>query len=399
MKYSNVFFAVGFFISISSLPTLFFLIPGGALNVLSCIIALPILLLLLILNGGYKFPCDKLLIVAQVCLIFIYFLGVSVSLVSNDFFELFASAIRYFSYFIFFIVAYNLSLSGHLTIKKFDKFIVFLVMVLLFFSVYQILSGTRPFMNGAYRLSSIFGPTPAGFALVLLFCSIYLWHRRNVARYYEFLFISSVAMVLLVHSRQAIVTVFISIFLILFLKSKLHKKIAYLLIFSLFVLLFYWVVLNTDFLPRFTDMLTRDGVDGSTLTRIRIFETVVNSLDYYEKVFGVGLGGFNHFYGDITGKLGVAAHNDFLLFYIETGAVGLILYVIYLFTLLLFSFRRSNENTDRDFKSVMFVLYVSFPVMSFINNPYYYPQVQWLILTFIGILLGHEKRLRCKANA
>ncbi|MGC6728075.1 hypothetical protein ACP0GO_26650, partial [Escherichia coli] len=53
-------------------------------------------------------------------------------------------------------------------------------------------------------------------------------------------------------------------------------------------------------------------------------------LDVNDLIYGIGLGGFNHFYYKISGEIGVAAHNDFFLFFVEGGVIALFFYCLFL---------------------------------------------------------------------
>lgn len=66
-------------------------------------------------------------------------------------------------------------------------------------------------------------------------------------------------------------------------------------------------------------MLFNYSSDSSTHTRISIITQSYEHLDVNDLIYGIGLGGFNHFYYKISGEIGVAAHNDFFLFLLKVA--------------------------------------------------------------------------------
>lgn len=341
----------------------------------------------------------------QLCILFVLFLGfigypLIISLVRNSASEYLASILRFSSYYFIFISFYFATSHGFISIKKFKPVVSFIVLFCCIISFIQVSSDNMPFMNGAYRLSSIYGATPAGFALLMLFCSIFYFSlyffddtiqdKKRVL----FWAILSTYMMYATQSRQALATLIIFFFIVLLINSSWVFKIIYSFFISIISLGIYWILLNTSIFPRITDMLTRDDTDSSTQTRKNIIDITINNLDDIERYLGIGLGGFNQYYFSNTGELGIAAHNDFLLFYIEGGFIALISYIIFLSATTIFWFK-AYKKYGKQFL-VPLSIFVAIYILSFLNNPFYYPQTQVLSAATLGIYLSYYiKYKRC----
>ncbi|WP_272674284.1 MULTISPECIES: O-antigen ligase family protein [unclassified Providencia] len=307
--------------------------------------------------------------------------------------EYLASILRFSSYYFIFISFYLVTSQNLINIENFKPVISFIVLFCFVISIIQISSGNMPFMNGAHRLSSIYGQTPAGFALLMLFCSIFYFSvyffedsikdKKRVL----FLAILSALMMYATQSRQALATLIIFLFIVLLMNSSWILKVIYSFFIVIVLWCIYWLLLNTSIFPRITDMLTRDDTDSSTQTRKNIIDITINNLEGLDKYIGVGLGGFNQFYFKNTGELGVAAHNDFLLFYIEGGFVAFISYIFFLTFATVFWFKAYKKYGKKFL--VPLSIFVAIYICSFLNNPFYYPQIQVLVSATLGIYLSY----------
>lgn len=335
-----------------------------------------------------KIPRQFIMIVVLFFFLVMYPLVVSITV--NSPVEYLASFLRYVSYlFVFFLFYFSAS---RYLFKENDIYNVFAIITIvsLIFAIYQVLAGKMIYLNGANRLSSIYGATPAGFALLMLLFSTFFFSSliakgvTNKSSLVTFtLFFLSLLMMYGTQSRQALVTFFGVAFIILLLRAKWVFKIATVLTMLITSYGFYWVFINTNYFPRITDMLLRDGTDGSTQTRLNIISGSISNLDFMESIFGIGLGGFNHYYYGITGELGVAAHNDYLLFYTEGGYLGLASYVILSFGGSIFWYQSFRKHGDCFL--IPLSIYLSIIVLSFLNNPFYYPQVMTLLFSVLGV--------------
>ncbi|EHW0693039.1 O-antigen ligase family protein [Vibrio parahaemolyticus] len=335
-----------------------------------------------------KMPRQFLVIVFLFFLLVVY--PLIVSIVVNSPIEYLASFLRYMSYFFIFCTFYLSASKGVFTENNIYGVFKVIIIVSLLFSVYQILTGRMIYLNGANRLSSIYGATPAGFALLMLFLSVFFFTSLFVKRsnkrtsfFYFLFFVLSLLMMYGTQSRQALATFIGIAFLILLLRAKLIYKIAIVLTSIVSSYGLYWVFLNTSLFPRITDMLVRQGVDGSTQTRLNIINSSLSHLDFMESVFGIGLGGFNRYYYATTGELGVAAHNDYLLFYTEGGYLGLVSYIILSIGGALFWYRCFKKYGEHFL--IPFSVHLAIITLSFLNNPFYYPQIMTLLFSVSGL--------------
>lgn len=320
-----------------------------------------------------------------------------ISITVNGIIEYSATILRTISYFIFMYLTYALSKHGYIKFKDIYNVFILLVLICAVVGGVQILTGNLINMNGANRLSSIYGGTPAGFALLMLLSSSFFYgclfsKTLNLNKYkVMFFFVASTSMMLLTHSRQALFTLFLLVFFLYWLRSSRYKKV-----FVIFILLsissaFYWIVINTELLPRIAILFEVGLSDGSSQTRFSIINSSLNGLSGVQKIIGIGLGGFNHFYDDITGKLGVAAHNDYLLFYVEGGWLSFISFIFITFYGLFYFLKQTKYN---DIFYVPLAVFLSISFLSFLNNPLYYAQTQVLAFSIYGFFTS-KRTINC----
>lgn len=380
----NSLFSLGNYLSVSksafTLVILFFL---GSLFISTGIAALRFKIAY---DTVFKFS----LLVFSLCVLWPLFR----SIVVNEPIEYLPSFLRYSSYFLFFVVAYSLAKFGYLTLASLDVLVLLVLVTLFVFGMKQVANDDLVFMNSAYRLSSLYGANPAGLALSALAISIYCFTRMvsegGLIKIY-WLLATLVAFYLMyaTHSRQAIVTFMLVAFLVLFVKYGLWGKLVILAMAIQSFSLFIWLVFTTDFFPRFTLTFTQAGLDSSTGKRLEIIYTSISHLTISDWFLGIGLGGFNIYWAGITGELGVAAHNDYLLFFVEGGVFSFLMYVFFIVIAVMVLFTRSIG----DFRyALSFSVFLAIPVMSFLNNPYYYPQTMGLVMLILGVVLGGIRR-------
>ena len=119
-----------------------------------------------------------------------------------------------------------------------------------------------------------------------------------------------------------------------------------------------------------------------------------NSLNNIKGVFqyiGIGIGGFQQFYYDITGRDAVAAHNNYLLFYIEGGYISLIAYILFQVTLGASIIKRLRISNS-PIVGITFFFFMGITVMSFLLNNYYFYCSETMVWSSIGAYLGFLRR-------
>jgi hypothetical protein len=325
--------------------------------------------------------------------IFSILIPLAASVFLNDVIEYTATIMRLISYITFMYLIYALTIHNYIKFKDIYNVFCVLVVVCLFFGVIQILTGNLVNMNQADRLSSIYGRTPAGFALLMLLTSSFFYgcfFNRQIKVnkvILLFFFLVSMIMMVLTHSRQALFTLFLVIFFLHWLKSGSFMKIVVLIFLSAIMFLFFYIAMNTDMLPRIAILISSGLTDDSSQTRIAI---IINSLEGFsglDRFIGIGLGGFNHFYKDITGELGVAAHNDYLLFFVEGGILSFLCFIIITFYGLFYFLKRAKH---LDTFYIPLSVFLSISLLSFLNNPLYYVQTQVLTFAVYGFFIAQN---------
>ena len=152
---------------------------------------------------------------------------------------------------------------------------------------------------------------------------------------------------------------------------------------------------NFDFQPRLKNMLFLSSnygqVDSSSKTRFDIIDNSLAAIDEKDVVFGKGLGMFNSFYSEVGDKEGVAAHNNYLLFFIEGGIIALITYLLFEFIMLFNLFRAIKNNfrlkheSDKKLIFAAATVFIGIEFLGFLLNNYYFYQSEiiiWLLLGF-----------------
>lgn len=136
-------------------------------------------------------------------------------------------------------------------------------------------------------------------------------------------------------SRTAIIIVLVAAMLYILRSSQSHK-IRNVLIAILFVCAAFYAVYNVPFLYehvgyRFESLLEAlfaEGGDRSSLIRREMIEVGMQAF-VSKPVLGHGLNGFSQVYGSVSG-IDVYAHNNYIELLVNTGLVGFLLYYGYI---------------------------------------------------------------------
>ena len=317
-------------------------------------------------------------------------------LIQNSLLEIIPTAIRYCLYLFtanlcYFLVKNQGIASYYNVIKSFNR--VGIVLTVSFVCL-EVLLNDVDYLNGAYRVAGSFKKHQLGeamFVFILLIYNIFLSKRdfkNNI--------ISLVLLIILfsTQSRALIGVIFCVGMLYYILKLKsLWKLVVGLAIISLILIGAYYVIIYTDILPRFKVMLLSDDgmYDSSTLERVEIMENSLNNIKGVFQYIGIGIGGFQQFYYDITGRDAVAAHNNYLLFYIEGGYISLIAYILFQVTLGASIIKRLRISNS-PIVGITFFFFMGITVMSFLLNNYYFYCSETMVWSSIGAYLGFLRR-------
>jgi len=323
-----------------------------------------------------------------------------IGVLSNTPLEVLPSFLRFGMYYFIALVSYQYVKNDGLNQfnKLLKKLTICLVIVAIIFGFYEVFFGSIRFMNGAYRLSGSFKLHPLANSMFLGIVLI-LWIEYFVIpkkkRILNILVLIALAYLFLnTHSRMPLLFLIISYMTYSLLKlKKIIKVIKVSAGIVLLLVASYTILLNTEISPRLKKVFVSKNSlkDNSTKTRIEIAENTFNAMNFYERIVGIGMGGFNNFYRDAQGKDGVAAHNNFLLFYAEGGIIGLIIFLLYqlILFLTLFKFIRKKINYEGkiNYQRLVFVSIFLFEICSFLLNNYYFFTSQSIVFILMGLMM------------
>jgi hypothetical protein len=340
-----------------------------------------------------------------ICFIFVWCF--IVSLIRNSPVEWIPSFFRFFSYILMFINVYLLTQKGFLGINFVTTVCVLMLMITSIFGLFTVMSGNMTFVNGGYRSSGNF-ESYLGFGLMLFVTINYLLNVELLSSRQSLFSMRGVFMWLLfffgfwmLQTSQSRMLTFSLIFNFgaLFYLDKGIKKKSRLLVLSLVGLyISYWFVMNTEIAPRlqstFTETSSGGTIDMSTLYRIFIHYETVTHMTWIDYIIGIGMGGFNIFFFKATGELGVAAHDDYLLFLAEGGIITLFLYLVFQFRVirLIKHYYRANLSNPilKHLGRACIVIFFSIFVVGVLLNAYYFYQVVFFITLMLGVYFGSQ---------
>ncbi|MFD2186228.1 O-antigen ligase family protein [Aquimarina celericrescens] len=268
-------------------------------------------------------------------------------------------------------------------------------------SAYEIINGKVLFMNGAYRLSGGFYKHPLAYGLYTLAIFI-LWTElktvkaKGIKKYYNAVIsILLFAIFMNTHSRMLQVALILSYSTYFLLKQRHVLKIMYTILGVIALgVISYNVVMHTNISPRLRYAF-KSIDDPSSNERVRIINNSIKNLDTFDLTFGIGLGKFSSFYMEATNetkKKGVAAHNNYLLFLVESGILGLLLFLFYQFLLMLKSIIKIRAYPKDSLIRLSFIFIFIYEILSFLLNNYYFYQIESLVWIFMAVILYKNEK-------
>ncbi|NQX82435.1 MAG: O-antigen ligase family protein [Flavobacteriaceae bacterium] len=326
-----------------------------------------------------------------------------ISVLANSPIEYIPSILRFTMYLLACLVTYRyIEVNGlDYLIRILKSVIKFAVIITIIIGFSEVLFWDIRFMNGAYRLSGQFLGHPLAYAMFLIVLIVFtyelkIFDKNKIVRWVMlsmliYLFMNT-------HSRAPIFGLCISYAIYVFIKDKnILKQFRNILIILIALSSVILVVINTDISPRIKKVfISKNSLkDNSTNTRFEIIDNTFEGMDIVDKTIGVGLGGFNRFYELHTHQLGVAAHNNYLLFFAEGGFVGLFIFILYQITLFyfLYVFVRKKERIYKgiNLNRLIFVVVFFFEFLAFLLNNYYFYNSQIFVFVIIGLMLYLNK--------
>ena len=338
------------------------------------------------------------------------------SLVQLKFRDVIPSFLRFINYVGIFIIGYNIKKEYHPSycIQILNPFILLSVISCLGFGFFEIYIGDIQYLNNAYRLSGSFKFHQLAFGMYLftiITCILFLKYNSQDKIIKKIIFGVVLALLLYlfmrVHSRLLSLSLFTTLLAVSFIgtkqllvKVKIITATMFLLVTGLFLMF------NFDFQPRLKNLLLSKNnsgfVDSSSKTRLDIINNSLAAIDNVDVLIGKGLGTFNSFYEKAGFKKGVAAHNNYLLFFIEGGILALAAFILFEFIMMIKFFKiiknsyKIKHETDKKLLFAAATLFIGIEFLGFLLNNYYFYQsetVIWLLLGFCGPFLERKVKI------
>jgi O-antigen ligase len=125
-------------------------------------------------------------------------------------------------------------------------------------------------------------------------------------------------------------------------------------------------------------------IDNSSKLRI---DTHRRGLGYIvaSPIVGHGTGSFDRLYEADTGRVGVAAHDDFLLFAVEDGLPGLLIVVVAYSALVGAGLLRLRRGIGDGFEAGAVVAFATLNLAAAIHNPTYFPELEVAAWAAVGL--------------
>ncbi len=318
------------------------------------------------------------------------------TLIQNSVSEWLPTVARYFLFLLVFTISYMLALDGSVDEVVVERILIGCLLFGAFSGAVELLTGNVRFVNGAYRVAGNFNHHHLGYALYMFVPLVYLGHKllENFSIKLLLIWLFGFSMFAMSHSRALMVFLIASFAFTLFFWQESYKRKVVMLGVGMAVLfLLYNVVLHTELFPRLRDLLVVDELDPSTLYRIFVYEASTGQMSIFAKLFGIGAGGFNEFFYSATGITGTAAHNDYLLVYVEGGIFSLVAYLVFQIVMLKYFYNVSLVTKSPGYAlKASFSLFLFMEIFGFLLNAHYFYQSEVMLCLILGVALGERKR-------
>ena len=324
------------------------------------------------------------------------------SLYSISPFNTIAESIKFLDLGLFFFLAFVFSKNKIITKKLFLGTFALSAVIPILFSIIQIFTGSGLDTFGIHgRIYGTFAHPNvlAFFILFLLFLFLQFtffepnkfWKENKKIRLITL--ISLLFLLLMTYTRISIIALILFLFIIILLKKQktaIMYFVSFLFLLSLFFPLVNYLQKNTDINPQNSQLIarltSRDEDADSIAWRLALIRESIPIISY-KPLFGYGYGTFplvwsenrneSHLWDDSA-----EAHNDYLRITLELGTVGLVLYIIFLLTLLKsFYFNIKNPKTNNVY---IFAWLIAFAIISLSDNMLHHTAPMWLMWTWLG---------------
>jgi len=249
------------------------------------------------------------------------------------------------------------------------------------------------YTDAAFTIPRIFGTFshPNSFSLYLisifaaLFIYIYVSNDRNNKIVFASLFFVFSLAILLTYTRVAWIALLI--FFGLLGLAKFRKFLISILIF---------IIAAYIFIPSIQERIN-EGIyispSNSVTFRKTLWRDSINEvLTNRKQVSGYGVNTFEIVMQNKKGshRGSVAAHNDFVRFFLEGGFIGLgvfIFFITYILLFLLLKYRASDSNEKRMVFLILFALFLSMTIAGLTDNIMRNTPLQWIFWVLLGASL------------
>lgn len=264
------------------------------------------------------------------------------------------------------------------------KYIEQILFIFLTVGVIQAITGDTYTVNMSDRVAGPYYFHASGYSLFLvttLPILIYKISNEGLSFFRFICLITGLFILLRTGSRAGLLGFLISVILVY--RKKIFNKYTILVLFISLVSLRSQLLeffFDNPLLKRFVYLFKNGIFDASSNERVEIVIRSINGLDSLQSFFGIGIGYFDNFQESIVGER-IAAHNNFLLFFIEGGLFLLIFFIIHLVWIAV----KISKVKDINKKKLLVLLFLNIELFGLINNNLYY-----YIPYLISLLIIHE---------
>ncbi len=287
------------------------------------------------------------------------------------------------------LARYGLYLLGLIVLRKKIVFLLInyieqILFIFLAVGVIQVITGDTYYVNMSNRVAGPYYLHASGFSLFLvttLSILLYKISKDGLNLFRIICFIIGLYILLRTGSRAGFIGFFLSVILVY--GKKIFNKYT---IIALFLFLFTFrnqlleFFFDNPLLKRIVYLFNYGIFDASSNERFDIIVRSLNELDKIQWIFGIGIGYFDNFQESMVGER-IAAHNNFLLFFIEGGLLLLIFFILHLIWIGVKILKIKNINK----KKLLILLFLNIELFGLINNNLYY-----FIPYFISLIIIHE---------
>lgn len=312
--------------------------------------------------------------------------------------------VRLFSLLVIYFL--SIKLSGEIGYKKAVDYLLLALIIPLLTGYYQIFAGAGKMISSVHRIYGTIAH-PNAFALFLvLFIGITFWKMQhsNRPRFWVFILVLEGIALINTYSMSGIAMLAIMTCVIAMKSLKGGKRFFVLFLCAVFVLGF--------FLSGFGSKRLSELSSTQTVSGVAITGKSTNSLDWRflhwqhllrewrkSPVLGYGL----HTADAFISPWKAAPHNDYLRFLVETGLLGLPVFLLLLIVIGKTLLRRYKENETVDpplahFAFILFAVYCAWLIGSFFDNFITTTVFQYYFWACLGLVSGVTMSERADAD-